>query len=495
MAASQFGYDKKTMKLSACAGLVVAMLGLGGCASMIAAMIPPQRVKLEDYIACDKHQSPEKNITKDICEQVNDLLHKEAGLPDAVVGFDVRNEGRLQLAGKYKNEEELEKAFAYAQAMVGGDGVSPVKPGHIQVEGWQQCLTEKFAGRQCSEAEQQGFEINKKPPGPVRDKYALVVGVGQFKNINRPLNFAVKDASAVSAYLTDPRLGGFPSSHVTVLTDAQATHQAILDALDGLERNAKPDDLVVLYFSSHGAPPNMFGHVNIVTYDTELLFGKQGEELGWRDKILRREALWKTSIPQERLHEFFRKVRSKRVLMVLDVCYSGDVFTQLPGFKPTASEVLAKNEENFGTGISAEQLAGMLGGSKDLIVEDGGGKASVAPPSVPRSRTKHKPETSPVKVSGNPAKAWGKVIVSASDKSQKSWEPPPGDASRVQNSYFTHYLLQNLQKNGGRIQDSVASSIPLVNEAVQHEKGKAQNPQFFSVPNLDDWNFSINAKR
>ncbi|MEI6399279.1 MAG: hypothetical protein WCO71_10960, partial [Pseudomonadota bacterium] len=97
-------------------------------------------------------------------------------MPDASVGFalDKQKQGRLQLAGKYKNEEELERAFAYAQAMVGSDGVSPVKPGHIQVEAWQKCLTEKFAGRQCSEAEEQGYEISKKPPGPVRNKYALV---------------------------------------------------------------------------------------------------------------------------------------------------------------------------------------------------------------------------------------------------------------------------------------------------------------------------------
>jgi len=493
MAAGERRRLGKRMKPVARGLAALGVLALGGCASLIAEMLPEQRIKAEDYVACDKSKSALSPVSEDICEQVNDLIHKEAGLEEAVVGFDVAGKGRLQLAGKFKDEKEVEQAFAMIQAVVGSDWVSPVKPGHIQVEAWQQCLTEKFAGRECSDAEQEGYEIHKKPPGPVRNKYALIVGVGRFKNKIKQLNFAVKDAEAVADYLTDPKLGNFPSSHVTVLTDEKASRLAILDALSDLERRAKPDDLVVVYFSSHGAPPDKFDRVNIVTWDTDLLFGgKNDDELSWREKILQREALWNTSVSQQRLHEFFRRVPSKRVLMILDVCYSGDVFSQIPGFKPTGSAALAEYEENYATGYSAEQLAAIFG-SKDLSVENGGSQPTGSS-HVRQSRPRTKSDYRRTRSFSKPAKSWGKVILSASSGKEKSWEPDPRVDSVTPNSYFTHYFLENLRGSGGRIQESFHSALLPVGDAAMG-KGKTQQPQFFSVPDLDAWNFSLNTKR
>ncbi|MCX7113908.1 MAG: caspase family protein [Proteobacteria bacterium] len=479
-------------------GLVVAaMLGLCGCATLMAKMIPAQRIKVEDYVACDKNQSPAKHITEDICEQVNDWVHKEAKLPDAVVGFDLTKTGRLQLAGKYKNDDEVEKVFAITQSFVGSDGVSPVKPGYIQVEGWQKCLTEKFAGRQCDDTGE-GFELQKKPPGPIRDRYALIIGVGQFQNKSiPPLAFAVKDANSVAAYLTDPQLGGFPSNHVTVLTDAQATSKGITAALADLELRAKPDDLVVVYFSSHGTSPTPHGHVNVVAYDT---YEKKADVI---DSFLQRQSVWQSSVPQQRLHDFFHRIQSKRVLMVLDVCFSGDVFSQIPGFKPTGSEALATYEQSYASGYSAQQLSGILGG-KNLSLEDSVGRPVAAKPmTAPRANAKNRPAT--LKASGNPAKAWGKVAISASDKDEESNEPNPNVDSSIPNSYFTYYFLDNLKKNRGQIQSSLLSAIPSLDAALQAVTARVsrqagsggsaaprQQPQFFSIPNNDNWNFSVN---
>jgi len=472
--------------------LVATTLALCGCASIIADMIPETTYKIGDEVACDQHQVAYSLVSEELCEKINDLLHKEAGLLDAKIGFDVQGKGRLQLSGKYKNEDEVERAFAIAQAVVGSEWVSPVTPGHIQVEDWQKCLKATIAGRQCGDWGVEPYSLDKKPPGPVRDKYALIVGVGRFKNGIKKLNFAVKDAKATANYLTDPILGRFPVNHVTVLTDEQATSKAILAALDDLEGRAKQDDVVVVYFSSHGAPPNIFQHVNIVTYDTDLLFGKQGQEaLTDREKLLQRQSLWDTSIPRQRLHDFFRKVQSKRVLMILDVCYSGDVFAQIPGYKPNGSEVLARSEENFSAGYSAEQLRKVFG-AKDLVVEDN--KGQTVEPSLPHSKRGKKTTKKGKNASNILAKNWGKVIVSASSGKEKSWEPDPRIDPTTPNSYFTYYFLNGLQQTNGLIQDSFQSAVPAVVEAAKR-KGTTQQPQFFSVPNLYDWNFSINSRR
>jgi hypothetical protein len=178
--------------------------------------------------------------------------------------------------------------------------------------------------------------------------------------------------------------------------------------------------------------------------------------------------------------------------MILDVCYSGNVFTPIPGFKPTGSETLAQREEHYATGFSTEQLVDILG-AKDLMVEgDTGLTSSPSPPTF--QTTANIP-----KVSSEPAKSWGRVILSASSSGERSWEPNPNYDASTPNSYFTHYLLENLRQTNGQIQKSFSSAIPLVGRAAQEismKRGErvTQQPQFFSIPYPDRWNYSLNER-
>ena len=45
----------------------------------------------------------------------------------------------------------------------------------------------------------------------------------------------------------------FPKDHVTLLLDEQVTPENVKDGLDQLSRLAGPEDLVVVFFSGHGA--------------------------------------------------------------------------------------------------------------------------------------------------------------------------------------------------------------------------------------------------
>jgi hypothetical protein len=70
-------------------------------------------------------------------------------------------------------------------------------------------------------------------PGPVAQKWALVVGISRFTDSTIPrLNYTTADANSFAAELTDPAIGRFAASHVHVLTDEQATTRNIKEGLN-----------------------------------------------------------------------------------------------------------------------------------------------------------------------------------------------------------------------------------------------------------------------
>jgi hypothetical protein len=171
----------------------------------------------------------------------------------------------------------------------------------------------------------------------VRDKFALIVGVGKFERGNIPtLKYAAKDATDFAALLTDPETGRFHKENVTVLTDGQATSRAIRSALADIARKAMKEDLVLLYFSTHGSSPSMdrskIGSGYLVTHDTDV------------------NDLYATAYGMDELANFMRqKISAERVVTFLDTCYSGDttrILQQTSGSK--ALEVEALSDQSIG---------------------------------------------------------------------------------------------------------------------------------------------------
>lgn len=80
---------------------------------------------------------------------------------------------------------------------------------------------------------------------------ALCVGINEFKTLPQSswLNGCVNDAEDIAATL---KKNGFQSRNVTVLRDAEATKEAIMNALTGMIRKSKPGDEVLFSYSSHG---------------------------------------------------------------------------------------------------------------------------------------------------------------------------------------------------------------------------------------------------
>jgi hypothetical protein len=181
------------------------------------------------------------------------------------------------------------------------------------------------------------------PLGPVHAKYALVVGIGRFKDPSIPhLDFAAKDARDLAAVLVDRRYGRFDPANVTLLTDAQATRAAILDELQALFRKAEEDDLVFLYVSSHGSPhreeEGLGGVGYIVTYDTA------------RDRI------WVDALDYQGFSHQASLLRARRKVVFLDTCFSGQV---RPGEKSLTIE---------GAGVDAATARLFLSGEGSYVI-------------------------------------------------------------------------------------------------------------------------------
>jgi uncharacterized caspase-like protein len=366
--------------------------------------------------------------------------------------------GRLELQGMYENEREVDRAFSLAQTIVGVRWVSPITPQNIKVKEWEECLSNMLAGGACgppaaapAPVARPGMPAVEIPPGPIRNKYALVVGVGKFQYGITPLQYANKDAYDFYAYLVDPAGGNFRRENVILLRDEYAVRENVKRGLDAIRQRAAEDDFVLLFFSSHGTPPDKFGGVHLVTYDAN---------------VKPRERIWETSVTETILREFVQEVRAKRLVVILDACYSNGAYSQVAGFLPPGGKSLGADADE-GYGRSRQDMARRLFGAKDLIVED---------------------EPVAARPQGAQSGGWGKVLISASDAGERSWE-----SDTLRNSVFTRHFIDGLRQSGGGVQNAFEYAKARVPAQVKQEKGAdiTQNPQI--TTNRRDWNMALGA--
>jgi hypothetical protein len=148
--------------------------------------------------------------------------------------------------------------------------------------------------------------------GPLGEKWALVVGISKFQDKHLPrLNFASKDAKDFAALLLDPNVGRFKAANVHALDEGQVTARQLKMELNWLARSAQPNDLVVIFLSSHGTPRNRdTAEVNYVaTSETET----EPED-----------NLFATAVPMVDISDIVRtRIKAQQTVILLDTCHSG----------------------------------------------------------------------------------------------------------------------------------------------------------------------------
>ncbi len=190
---------------------------------------------------------------------------------------------------------------------------------------------------------------NQTPYRPEYDSsHALVVGINTYAHVS-PLSCAVNDATGVANILKSKY--GFPESHVTLLSDGQATKANILRAfLKFADGGTGPDDRILFFFAGHG-------HTVGGRRETGFLIPQDGK-LDDLSTFIR----W---------DEFTRDadlIAAKHILFLMDACYGGLAVHRKAapiGSKRFISDLMQR---------FARQV--LAAGKPDQPVSDGGGTRS-----------------------------------------------------------------------------------------------------------------------
>ncbi|MDZ4838286.1 MAG: tetratricopeptide repeat protein [Candidatus Melainabacteria bacterium] len=257
----------------------------------------------------------------------------------------------------------------------------------------------------------------------VTDKWALVVGISNFKDTSINLKYAAKDATDFKNFLVTQE--NFADDHVMLLTDADATKDAIISKLGQgwLGSRAKDGDLVVVYVSSHGSPSHEDVGVNfLVAHDTDKFkLVSTGVPMQWLTKIIQEQ------------------VKSKRVVVILDVCHSG----------------------------AAGDDSKKISASDDDDDDDASGSSDSASKGLYRAKM----DVNALNVGS------GQVLLCSSLADQVSWE-----SRNYPNSVFTRKLIEALQCRGKdtTLNEAYEQLRASVGAEVLTDRSRVQTPNLYN---------------
>jgi uncharacterized caspase-like protein len=129
----------------------------------------------------------------------------------------------------------------------------------------------------------------------------------------------VPDAKAMAEALQQGKSGIYHEVNTKLLVDAKK--KEIVDALSEIEKKARPQDVVVIYFSGHG--------MNAFNREGKKLFYFVPQDFKWPDDPENENVARNQGIDADYLDETFTKIKSHKLILILDACHSGSVNTAL----------------------------------------------------------------------------------------------------------------------------------------------------------------------
>jgi TonB family protein len=164
----------------------------------------------------------------------------------------------------------LTPAYAYEST------TSQIKAPGTDVFAQAATRTRSRIDREAVKFNNQIIKPNNKQQAYVREKWAFIVGISQFKDSQiQPIKVATNNALLLGWALKDPSIGRFAPSHVASQLNGAATKEAVENAIlnSDLIRKALPDDLIILYFSTRLLSPTKEDDITLCAYDTSLSHG------------------------------------------------------------------------------------------------------------------------------------------------------------------------------------------------------------------------------
>ncbi|RFP11305.1 MULTISPECIES: caspase family protein [unclassified Duganella] len=390
------------------------------------------------------------------------LKLRQEGLVDARVGRD--SVGRVQLAGSYQTEDEVDRAFVIVQSIVGLKSTSPFYPDNIRRKRW-----ELEAGEQLARIAQ----AQRSAPRP-EHRVALIIGINTFRDSRHWLPIQGEDDAAVVQ-----RAAAQAGYTVTSLLGRQATKASIEAALRNIEADLRPTDSLFIYVSSHGEQPlpsangNDERKMSIIAWDSgdAAINNRTDYELN----------LYRTAVPDTLLQKLAKKpTRNTRIL--IDTCYSGEMLKGLPdesgGYIAQANGGAAER-----AGISMAAWTGKAYTSKAIRFSDDA-------PARTQAAKRTQPQASAAAsdaIDGERAY----TIITATSEGEQSLGPPiqvgefllPDQRRTLRGSYFTQAFFAYLDVYAGQVEPAFAAARDFTNRKAQEVTGGArtQVPRQFST--------------
>ncbi|KAA9152971.1 caspase family protein [Amycolatopsis acidicola] len=155
---------------------------------------------------------------------------------------------------------------------------------------------------------------------------AFLIGTSSYTDQSlRQLHAPAQDVERLGAVLGDPEVGAYE-----VTTHVDETAGKLTDSLREFLSGRAPEDALVIYFSGHGVK-DVAGDLFLTGTDSSL------------------DDLDHTAIPATELNRWLRACRSRRILLILDCCYSG-AFGR--GMLAKAGETVHVRESFSGRGLA-----------------------------------------------------------------------------------------------------------------------------------------------
>lgn len=136
------------------------------------------------------------------------------------------------------------------------------------------------------------------------ENFLLVIGVNNYRHWSY-LNNAVKDCRDVVRTLTQYYM--FEPQNVFTLFNEEASRENILEKLEQINNQIRPEDNLLVYYAGHGYYNNSTELGYWVPYDAR------------KDKV-------SDFIPNSTVRDYVRQIDAHNTFLIADACYSGSMF-------------------------------------------------------------------------------------------------------------------------------------------------------------------------
>lgn len=144
--------------------------------------------------------------------------------------------------------------------------------------------------------------------------HALIIGIGTYKyEPQKNVPITIYDAKEVAEVLGDEKYCGYPPDQITLLHDSDATRDRIIQELDRLSKQLKPEHTLFFFYSGHG----MYGYGEDGSYYLTTHDSKLKEEDSYE------RVIDSSGISESTLINAINSIKAKRIFLFFNACHSG----------------------------------------------------------------------------------------------------------------------------------------------------------------------------